>query len=453
MKEKKILFSIIIILIHIDIYLSSKELRLGVFQNNDEQFIFFRIGTPPQFFRLKLDTFSHHIWLANITASNQIQNAYNPQKSSTVEQTNEHISTRLEDGKEIKDVIYLQDEVISNTIKYSVVLLNKVDFDYNSDGVLGLAKKYPGMTRYDSREINANPRFSLIEYLYTNQMIASKIFSLRYNDNNRAVLLLGSEGNSKQRIKYCKSDPSRKDHKLYDSWNCEAKGITYENGSYIVEFDKNFKKMVVFNSNIDVISLNTKEAKKIFKAIINITNGECKEIIYEHRGKALFCMNTLDRKLIPNLYLQLEEFSLILPAKELFRNYYYTYSSTKDEFGFILKIVGVNIKDYMLIGVPFMKYYHMVFDMENERVGFGDFVDVFVDSTINQNRRFYPFFGGWRRNPWSITIYVLITILFGVILYTIYNCLKSRKIKKKVRGYKKEETLVEPIGTPMVDIN
>ena len=108
MKEKKILFSIIIILIHIDIYLSSKELRLGVFQNNDEQFIFFRIGTPPQFFRLKLDTFSHHIWLANITASNQIQNAYNPQKSSTVEQTNEHISTRLEDGKEIKDVIYLE---------------------------------------------------------------------------------------------------------------------------------------------------------------------------------------------------------------------------------------------------------------------------------------------------------------------------------------------------------
>ena len=180
------------------------------------------------------------------------------------------------------------------------------------------------------------------------------------------------------------------------------------------------------------------------------TGGDCKEIPVEGKGYGLYCAKTLDKSKVPDLYFQFGEVTLKFPAKELFKNHYLN-RRDEEEYGLVTKIYGVRQMSVMYVGTPLIKYYHTVFDMEKQRIGFGDHVDVFADASIEQRRRgFRPRWRHRRRNIWSL--YVLIALVLILIIVGIYLYLKRRKTKKKVKGYSKKERLIDPIGTPMVNI-
>ncbi len=57
-----------------------------------------------------------------------------------------------------------------------------------------------------------------------------------------------------------------------------------------------------------------------------------------------------------------------------------------------------------------------------------------------------------QRNIPAKTLYALVFLIIILVIVGVYLYLKKRKQTKKVKGYSKKERLVEPIGTPMVNI-
>jgi hypothetical protein len=113
---------------------------------------------------------------------------------------------------------------------------------------------------------------------------------------------------------------------------------------------------------------------------------------------------------------------------------------------------GPSTKDVYL-GITFMKRYHIVFDNENSKIGFGEYVG---DAVLNSfSRGFWP-----RRRRWEwthVVIMILSLIIIGGVLYQYRKKQLKKKYKKGlinkgIEKRKNQEELIEPIGKPMISV-
>ena len=169
---------------------------------------------------------------------------------------------------------------------------------------------------------------------------------------------------------------------------------------------------------------------------------------------------------IPNYTLTINDaLTLYIKGKDLFTETAVEISG-RQMYGYrSLFLFGPNIKEIYL-GIPFMKRYHIVFDSNTNRIGFGKYInddiltkssniDIWATPHKNNNTHYYYY----------THIVIILTLILIIIIWLIHHHhrkrLKQRKQRSKHRINIRNHistirthvsTSINPLGTPMITL-
>ena len=452
---KVVLLSMLSILL-----IQAQKLEMGFMKDRSHIYSIVNMGTPPQPFRVLIDLSSFHLWLGNTTLVKTLGHTFEAKQSSTYEETNElGVITTNQKGNEALDVIALgfnpETTAEANDKKFHFIILNKVENGARGEGVLGMGRGYPGKIKWGKRNVDANPRYSLVHFLSVNQLIGAKTFSMKYTAVDRGVITFGD---SNPAYPSCMPNENEKSaNSIYYRWNCPYYGIMLPNSTYVYNFENNGVETILFETNLDYIQLPVKQAEKMFSVISEYLNAECRIILISGKGKAMFC-NNLNVDLIPDFTVKVKGFDIKLLGKEFFESYFDETIGANGEHGYISKIYGNKYnKKALKLGNSFLKYYTFIFNQDTGSVSVGDFNDIFPKGTEGASTHIRGPPPHWGRKRFSgtavffIVLAVIIVMFGGFILYRKRMLKRRHNFAERSRIGAKKETFIEPIGKPMVN--
>lgn len=398
------------------------------------------IGTPAQTFNVIYDTSAFHLWVGNTTLANRLPKIFRKDLSSTFEVTPNvpDVITTKQQGNDVSDVVYFGQEVPQTKKKMNFVLVTQLSWAW-TDGELGMARNYPGKIKYSNKQyVDANPRYSLMEYLLTTSQISKKVFAHRYTSKTKATLYIGETGTYKSSIPLCTTDWALNNSRLYHLWNCGTYGFSTMDGASIDDHTTN----VIFDSAREAIVLTPEIFENVYTYYDSISGGTYCIHKKVKKGAIMSCNQNFPLANMPDIKVNIIGFNATLKGQDLFELVYEDEGDSKT-YQYWSKFYAPDKFGHMIFGMVFMKYYHMIFDMETGNVGFGDYIDVFLDDEEKANLKMYS-----SKLPYiKIGIIVIITglILFGIIIYLRKKFTPKKKLMKDLQ----HETLIEPIGQPM----
>ena len=317
----------------------SQTVDIDFMKDKAHLFLHLRVGMPEQDFRMLLDLGSFHMSLGNKTLEKNLGRIYQYKKSTSFEETSNTVVSTNQKGNEVLDLITIGEKVISQDKKFHFLLLNKFEPAARGDGVLGLARAYLGKIKWGKRNVDANPRFSLLQYLYTNQAISTKSFSMKFTGKTRGILSFGATAAST--YSSCMPNEAVKEtNTLYTKWNCAYNGVTFQNGTYVFDFAEKGWQTVTFETGFEFIQLPEGPANQFFVAIQSMVNVQCKKLLIPSRGNTMFCDSSMNPKLVPDFIVKANGMDIKLPGKEFFEPYYDETLDSKGAHGFITKVYG-----------------------------------------------------------------------------------------------------------------
>jgi len=297
-------------------------------------------------------------------------------------------------------------ENINNDENYPIIFLLSPDFKYKGAyGILGLA--------YDENEN------SILYKLKLNGNIKKLIFSLKplYGIYNKFELYFGDyhddfelNETNKYNVGYCKMV-----HKK-DSYSCLGKNILLTNKDKVVNVPIDMK--IVFDS----ASIFNYAPMILMEKFQEAFKEECLGQTQIKNGKNIGFFKC--RNVNKEMYLSfvINDFSYILSNHNLFTFDMYEEDHTLLNMVFIF----VNEIDYILLGVPFIEQYHMLFDLEDDKIFFHndrehngeDFIKLYTNDVNNNNNN---------KVKYSEIKYIYFIILCFVVLViiNIYMCKKK----------------------------
>ena len=360
------------------------------------------------------------------------------------------------------DILSNNEKNLSQEKKFHFVLLNKLEANLRTEGLLGLTREYPGILKFGKgRSINAHPKFSLVSYLYFAKSIDNKSFSVQFTSNNDAILTLGDSTNNDQEYKSCSPNEQIKHSYNYYKWHCPYNGITFANGTNVFTVpDPNYH--VIFESMFDHIEVPDNQGNPLYLGIQMQINVQCKKVLLSDIESAMFCPKGIDIKTIPSFVVKVDGFDFTILGKELFDDYYLSTGRGRGEYGYLSKVhINKQLKNTMRIGYAFMKYYKMVFDMSTGSVNIGEFNDIFEANFIStgHNNNMHNNINNTSNNELMLFKYLFTIAFICCIVLLGYILCKKRLLKHKVTSLrtvnkttsKSADILISPIGKPMLD--
>ena len=186
-----------------------------------------KIGSQSQPFRLILDTGSSITWVAdinsNIESSSKISNSFDPTSSSTCTILPEMFNIKYGTGECsgyycIETIKYLNNK----QFKLKLGLVRDALFDFEeADGIIGLSR------------FSEDTGTSFINRLYSEKIINSKMFSLKFASNNLDIpmgkMFIGRHDDFNKKNSFsCDLIERNNENKYF--WTCELKSFRLENG-------------------------------------------------------------------------------------------------------------------------------------------------------------------------------------------------------------------------------
>ena len=242
---------------------------------------------------------------------------------------------------------HFHQENIFNDEKYPAIFLLSPDFQYKGAyGILGMA--------YDEDEKN------FLYKLKLNGNIKKLIFSLKplYGNYNKFELYLGDYHNDFKLNETNKIDVGYCDmiHKR-DSYSCMGKNII------ITNMDKVYNVPIDLKVVFDTASVYNYAPLYLMEKFQEAFKEEClgQTQIRNGRKVGFFKCKNVNKKMY--LSFVINDFSYILSNHNLF-----TFDLYEEDHTLLNMVLVFTDIDYILLGVPFIEQYHILFDLEDDKI-------------------------------------------------------------------------------------
>jgi hypothetical protein len=329
------------------------------------------LGNPSKEFEVILDTGSFLLWIP----SSECHNCFRNKNSLDVRG-----SKSLIKSKDTLEVRYLSGGISGNVSfenlkigkkfnlnKFKFLLSDKIDAPVSVDGIIGLSRVYK---KYD-------PSFSLIDSLFKSGMIKRKMFSQKIDEDNLENSKF-SIGNLPKEISEDLSNFTKcnviKDRYSVDSfWSCNLKNVLFMNRNSNILDNKAFdftvhsdseSKPAIFDTGSNVIIAPSEYFDKFknlfFKDLID--NKSCNLLEDYYDSQSFRCSKNVDFNSFPVLKFVFDNnYAYELDIKSLF---------VSNINGYLFRIIFGNVPGSgWLLGQPFLKQFHVVFDHDDNTVG------------------------------------------------------------------------------------
>ena len=358
------------------------------------------VGTPEQCFNVLYDTGTPYLILGIPNTNLNNKNNYNSLKSDTFSATCDKLfaipfKSSVISAREVKDKVSIIPKYRLPYLFSFVISWNSTEtFEY--DGILGLGNYYPK----SDNENSFDERFSFIHYLKKNGIISKLIFGHEYQDRTHGNIYFGEEPKSMKKGYFkCKVQNFIS---YANKWHCQLLSMYYSNG----ENYTTLSSTAAFDTGYSFIKGPYWQVSNILDKLKEIGGKKCDyvfQIIDESNELVrLVCDLNIKISKFPDISFDIVGFKMTLLNRDLFRKIKIKGGEIKYEAIFI----GDSTYNFWNFGEPILKNYDMVFNYEDNTVGF----------KVNNN-----FVGG----DWTSVI-ILFIVLIGFVAAAVY-IIKNRK--------------------------
>jgi hypothetical protein len=277
---------------------------------------------------------------------------------------------------------------------------------YDFDGILGLGNYYPKRDEDNSFD----ERFSFVHYLKLNGVISKLIFGHEYKDRTHGSIYFGEEPRSMRNGYFkCKVQNFLS---YVNKWHCQLLSMYFSNG----ENYTTLSSTVAFDTGYTFIKGPYYQASIIIDKIKEIGGDTCDQITQpiddNNELIGIVCDKELKISEFPDISFDIVGFKMTLLKRDLFRK---IIINKKVKYEAI--IIGDSTYQFWNFGEPILKNYDMVFNYEDNTVGF----------KVNNN-----FLGG------NWTSVIILTIIFICFVFIAFYVIKNRKMVFK-KNFKEED--------------
>ena len=369
------------------------------------------IGNPTQCFKLAYDTGNQYLIIGVTNTKAKFAKLFNTSLSETFKSTtNSFFSLPYRYGiiqaREVSDFLKLPNNLQAKYMLSFMISWNTTE-KYEFDGILGLGNNYPKADEDNSFD----ERFSLVHNLYSNGVIDKKIFGHEYKTRKNGYLYLGEVPPSLG-YDYFKCTVSPFIPYL-NKWHCESRAIAISNGANYTQYTSPY----IFDTAYIDIRGPFYEGNTILSDIRDAIGEKCdfisEDIDEENRYVKLVCDYDVDIGKAPDVNFYLKGgYNLKLKNIDIFR-----VVLIEGKKKYLSKIIGDTRYNYWNLGEPILKNYDMVFNYEDNSIGFNE----------NYNLK---------EGDWTMTIILMIIfIVIGTIgIYLVKN-------RKKIFGKMKNKDI------------
>ena len=421
-------FSIFLFLLNFLLIICIKD-GFFTFETNEQNQIIanISIGTPPQYFRILLDTSTIYLMIFPYDTKSKmnIKNKFNYSASRTFKKINYEINKEYLENhvtiKTVKDII----TIANMTLNFSFLLIQDSnefpDFD-DIDGILGIGYKYEEL--YNNMYL-----FSLLEQLYNNSLISKKVYYINFINDNKGIVQFGKKNKDLLKYSIGKCIPPNNGIKnmLIGKWQCVIKRIyigKYMKNFTIFEREENNNDFITFVTGINFITVPEAFFEFIGSKLSKYINDTC---FYETlKGKRIYkrikCIKDFPNLFFNNdIYFTIGDHIMVLPYQSIY--------SDIDNYTYFNMITYKNNTNEFELGQILLKNFLIEFDKSSETISFYS-KDYAIDTNVNH-------------------INVLITfsiffIIFVIITYIIYilliNYVDVESFKNKY--YEEEKKII-----------
>ena len=339
------------------------------------------VGTPEQCFKVLYDTGSAYLILGVPNSDLKFKKGFNTLLSDSFSAPNDNIfaipfKSSVIMAHEVKDKV----SIIKNyrlPYLFSFLLSWNSTESYDYEGILGLGNYYP--KRDDDNSFDE--KFSFVHYLKMNGIISKLIFGHKYSDRTHGNIYFGEEPDSMRNGYFkCKVQGFIS---YVNKWHCQLLSVYFANWDNYTTLSNT----AAFDTGYSFIKGPYWQVSEILDRIKEIGGKKCDfvfQIIDETNELIrLLCDKDISISDFPDISFDIVGFKMTLLKSDLFRKIIIKGGELKYES----VIIGDSTYDFWNFGEPILKNYDMVFNYEDNTVGFkannnylgGDWTSVIID--------------------------------------------------------------------------
>lgn len=404
-------------------FLQEKEMTVEYEDEEDFFVVDLALGTPAQTFLVQIDTTTSVTWVPSAKAKgiHNTTTVFNSTLSNTARDTNKTLEVEDEDGDVegfvTYDIVDLKG-LKANEFPFVQVTEYDEEFKDHEEGKLGLGYRQA-----------FGVEFSILHKLKESGAIDKKIFAISETNATHGKLYLGGfPENSEEGYTFCNITTSTGLDDFYrDSWICELSHFFIGEAHNFAEALE-ISGRVIFDSGYSYISSPFSHLANFQK--VYLENNTAIDCVEERNDDEIgFVCSLKDHASfddVDSLSFILDGYAYTIEAENLFERV----KGSDNKYEFLVKFYEEN-NNIWGFGYPFLSQYLVVFDEEENRIGFkggevidfkSDWADWYRDDTslITEEQKMYLIYGAA----------ILGGILFIFIIFIIIHSIKRRRLEE-----------------------